>query len=318
MKIAVFGAGGVGGYFGGRLAHAGRDVTFIARGEHLRAMKRDGLIVDSVHGHFTLHPAQATDNPEEIGPVDYVVVAVKNYHLQAALDPMAPLVGSDTTLVPLLNGVQAPSILAERFGRERTIGGLCAVISEIAEPGRIAQHSQVQQIVIGELDQQRSERVERLVRAWQEAGVNAVHADDIEAAMWSKFLLIASWGGVSSLARVTVGEILAHEATRELYFAALHEVARLGRARGVNLDQDAVAQRIGFTEKLEPDSTTSMQRDVEAVRPFELEAFSGAIVRMAAEAGVKVPVHRAIYALLLPALKRALGEHSSQHWAASS
>lgn len=306
MKIAVFGTGGVGGYFGGRLAHAGRDVTFIARGEHLRAMKRDGLRVKSVHGDFTVEPVPATDDPGSIGSVDYVIVAVKNYQLEDALEPMAPLVGPETTLVPLLNGVQAPSILAERFGQERTIGGLCAVISEIAEPGRIRQHSQVQQVVIGELDQQRSKRVERLVRAWQEAGVDAVHADDIEAAMWSKFLLIASWGGVSSLARATVGEILDRGATREVYFEALHEVARLARARGVDLDHDVVAQRIEFTEKLEPDSTTSMQRDVEAGRPFELEAFSGAIVRMAADAGVKVSVHRTIYALLLPALKRAL------------
>jgi 2-dehydropantoate 2-reductase len=275
---------------------------------HPLATKRNGLLADIAHANLSAHPAYAIDHPGSIGPVHSLIPAVHIHQYDYAFEPMSPLLGSDATLVPLPNGVQAPSILAERFGQERTIGGLCAVISEIAAPGRITQHSQVQQVVIGELDKQRSSRVERLVEAWQQAGVDAVHADDIEAAMWSKFLLIASWGGVSSLARATVGEILGREATREVYFEALHEVARLARARGVDLDHDVVAQRIEFTEKLEPDSTTSMQRDVEAGRPFELEAFSGAIVRMAADAGVKVSVHRTIYALLLPALKRALKE----------
>lgn len=305
MEIAVFGTGGVGGYFGGRLAQAGHDVSFIARGEHLEAMQRSGLQVDSAQGDFKVDPVKATDDPSEIGPVEYVVVAVKNYQLKEALDPMAALVGPETTLVPLLNGVEAPSILADRFGRERAIGGLCAIISEIAEPGHIAHHSQVHQVVIGELDGERTERVERLAQAWQEAGVEAVHADDIQSAMWSKFLLIASWGGVSSLARATVGEILEQDETRLLYVDALEEVERLARARGVDLPEDVVAQRVQFVEELEPDSTTSMQRDVESGRPFELAAFSGAIVRMAAERDVSVPVHRALYALLLPALQRA-------------
>ncbi len=305
MEIAVFGTGGVGGYFGGRLAQSGHAVGFIARGEHLEAMKRNGLRVESVHGDFALDPVEVTDNPLDIGEVEYVIVAVKNYQLMNALDPMAALVGPETTLVPLLNGVEAPTILADRFGDGRVIGGLCAIISEIAEPGRIAHHSQVHQVVIGELDGERTERVERLVQAWQETGVEAVHADDIHSAMWSKFLLIASWGGVSALSRATVGEILEQDETRLLYVNALEEVERLAKARGVALPEEAVGKRVQFVEDLEPDSTTSMQRDVEAGRPFELEAFSGAIVRMAADQEVSVPVHRALYALLLPALQRA-------------
>ena len=171
MKIAVFGTGGVGGYFGGLLAHTGHEVTFIARGEHLRAILRGGLRVKSVNGDFTIHPAQATDMPAHVGAVDYVVVAVKAYSLKTAAPQIRPLVGSETTVVPLLNGVDAHEHLIEALGPVPVVGGLCSLVSLIEAPGVIRQESKLQRVVVGELDRRKSERVERLV----EAGFEAVH-----------------------------------------------------------------------------------------------------------------------------------------------
>ncbi len=302
MQIAVFGAGGVGGYFGGLLAHAGHDVTFIARGDHLRAIQSGGLRVASVHGDFHVQPAQASDDPAAVGPVEALIVALKSYHLRAAVPTMAPLVGRETTVAPLLNGVEAPDILAEALGAERVVGGFCSVVSYIEAPGHIRQESQMRDVVLGELDGRPSERVQRLVAAFAEAGAEALQADDIRAAMWDKFLFIASLGGVSALARADLGQIRDEPETWRLFTAALEETAAVAQAIGVILAPDAVERRLAFGAGLEATMTTSMQRDVADGRRFELEAFSGAIVRMARETGVQVPVHEAIYALLRPAL----------------
>lgn len=306
LKIAVFGAGGVGGYFGALLAQVGHQVHFIARGPHLQAMREGGLKILSPHGDFTLQPVEVTEWPGEIGPVEYLIVAVKHYQLGEALAALPPLVGQGTTVVPLLNGVDAHEILAEALGREYVIGGLCSIVSMIESPGVIRQESQLRRIVLGELDRSPSERVERLVRAWQETGVEAIHAEDIHAAIWSKFLFIASFGGISSLSRANAGEMLAVPETRELLRRAMAEVAMLAIARGVSLPEDAVDRAMALLEGFEPTATSSMQRDVEAGRPFELEAFSGTIARLGASSGVPTPIHSALYALLRPALDRAM------------
>lgn len=302
LRAAVFGTGGVGGYFGAKLAQAGHDVTFIARGDHLAAIRQDGLRVKSVHGDFSIQPAKATDDSAEVGPVDYVIVAVKNYQLTEALPDIAALVEGETMVVPLLNGVEAADTLAERIDSSRILGGFCVVFSEIDAPGVIRQKSEVHRVVIGELGGPVSPRVQRLVDAWNEAGVEAIASDDIQAAMWDKFVFIASLSGVTSLTRSTVDEALAQPATRAFCRQALAEAAQIGRARGVALADDVVERRLRFAEGLEPGATTSMQRDVTGGHKFELEAFSGALVRMADAVEIDAPAHRAIYALLLPAL----------------
>jgi len=307
LRLAVFGAGGVGGYFGGLLAHAGHDVHFIARGDHLRAMQLHGLQVRSPHGNFLVHPVPATGTPEDIGPVAYLIVALKHYHLEASVHRMRPLVDPLTTVVPLLNGVTAHEILAEALGREHVIGGLSSIVSMIESPGVIRQESQLRRVELGELDGSPSERIERLVRAWQETGVDGLHAEDIHAAMWSKFLFIASFGGVSALSRANAGQILALPETRDIFHQAMTEVATLAIARGIRLPEDAVDQGMAMLEGFEATATSSMQRDVQAGRPFELEAFSGTIARMSASLGIATPVHSAMYALLRPALDRAIG-----------
>lgn len=306
LKIAVVGSGGVGGYFGGLLAHAGHDVCFVARGDHLAALQSRGLTVKSVHGDFSVQPAQATDDPASIGAVDYVIVGVKHYSLASAGRDVAKLVGPETTVVPLLNGIDAHEVLESHVPQRALIGGLCSVVSMIESPGVIRQESQFRSVVVGELDHHRSDRVERLVQAWQEAGASTTQADDIHVAMWNKFIFIASYGGVGALARANAGEIQASPETRQLIVEAAHEVEAVARAEGVNLAPDASDRAIGFFDNLGPKSTSSMQRDVVAGLKFELEAFSGTIVRRGQTNGVPTPVHRMINALLLPALKRAM------------
>jgi 2-dehydropantoate 2-reductase len=307
MKIAVFGTGGVGGYFGGLLANAGRNIAFVARGEHLIAMRERGLRVKSPHGDFRLEEVMATDNPGEIGPVDYLIVAVKHYQLEEAIAHMGPLIEAQTVIVPLLNGVDAHEILLASLGSGVVVGGLCSVSSLLEAPGVIRQESQLRRIVVGELDRRPGPRLQRLVDTWRECGVEVVHSSDIFKDIWTKFLFIASFGGVSSLARANSGEILRVPQTRALLLEAMREIEALAHARGILLAHDVVDQAMRLLENFEPTTTSSMQRDVAGGGQFELEAFSGAVVRLAEEHGRKVPVHRAIYALLRPALDRAAG-----------
>jgi 2-dehydropantoate 2-reductase len=307
MKIAVFGTGGVGGYFGGLLAIAGHEVTFIARGEHLQAIREKGLAVHSINGDFHISPAQATGNPKEVGVADYVIISVKHYHLAEAVSQVHPLVGPQTTVVPLLNGVGAHEILAAELGPENVVGGLCSLVTMIKAPGVIRQPSKLRRVVVGELDHRKSTRVDKLVRAWADCGAEAIHAEDIHAAMWTKFVFIASFGGVTSLARGNAGEVRTIPETRALFVEAMREIEALARARGVNLSPDVVENSLALTDNFEPEATSSMQRDVEDGNMFELEAFSGTVVRLGEEWGVPTPVHRMIYGLLRPTLLRARG-----------
>ena len=306
MKIAILGTGGVGGYFGALLARAGHDVTFIARGPHLMAIKKLGLSIKSPHGDFMIHPATVTDSPKDIGTVDYVIVAVKHYQLSAAVSSLPALIDQGTTVVPLLNGIDAHEQIIQVVGPRSVIGGYCSLVSMIEAPGIIRHETQLHRLELGELDGEKTERVENLIQAWKSCGVEAIHADDIFVAMWTKFLFISSFGGVSSLCRVTLGEIIEASQTRELFVQAMEEVKQLALKQGIALAADIVQSTMSFVEGVEPSATSSMQRDVAAGNPFELEAFSGTIARLGRKHGVQTPVHDAIYGLLLPALKRAL------------
>jgi 2-dehydropantoate 2-reductase len=306
MRIAVFGVGGVGGYFGGLLAQAGHEVTFLARGDHLRAIQSEGLRVRSVHGDFHVHPARAVEDPSHASPLDYVIVAVKHYHLAGALPSLQRLASPGVTYVPLLNGVDAHEHLSTAVPRQAVVGGLCSIVSMIEAPGVIRQVSQLRQVTLGELEGGPSERVERLVEAWRSQGVDARQTEDIRAALWAKLVFIASFGGISSLARASAGEIRGVAPLRELFEMAMAEIEAVARGLGIRLENDVVARALHMVDGLEAEATPSMQRDVLAGRPFELEAFSGTVVRKGQEAGVPTPVHRAIYALLLPALERAM------------
>lgn len=298
MRVAVFGTGGVGGYFGGRLAQAGNDVTFIARGEHLRAIKTSGLRVDSVAGDFVIFPAKATDDVKEVGQVELVVVGVKAWQVREAAAAMKPLVGPTTTVLPMQNGVDAASQLVEQLGPEAVIGGLCRIVSFVVGPGHIRHAGYNASIIIGELDNRRTDRIARIEQVFKQAGVEISVAPDIQIALWTKFLFIASFSGVGAIANAPAGVIRKDPKWRALMRNAMEEIYNLAHARGVKLPEDSIQTVMAGVDSLTEDATSSMQRDIAAGKPSELESQNGAVVRMARETGVDVPTHTLIYETL--------------------
>jgi 2-dehydropantoate 2-reductase len=302
MRIAIFGAGGVGGYFGARLAQAGESVVFIARGAHLDAIRREGLRVESPLGFVTLRPASATDEPAAVGAVDAVLVCVKTWQVAEAAKAMRPLLGTDTFVVPLLNGVEAADQLAAVIGDDRVLGGLCKIMSYVAAPGRIRHAGVDPRVEFGERGKPRSARVEALARAFEKAiGLSMGTPEDIEAALWAKFLFITPLSGVGAVTRRPAGVLRRVPETRRMLEAAMREVFEVGRARGVRLRDDSVAETMEYVDGLPEETTASMQRDILEGRPSELESQNGAVVRLGKERGVAVPVNECLYASLLPA-----------------
>jgi len=301
MKFAVFGAGGVGGYFGGRLAQAGHDVTFIARGEHLAAITESGLRVDSIGGDFVVNPAKATDSPQSIGEVDCVIVATKAWQLAESIEKLKPLVGERTMILPLLNGIEHMDLLLDAFGRERVLGGLCRISSFVAGPGHITHVGVKPFISFGELDHTESERVGQLKGIFSALdGMDVEVPADIHVAMWGKFILICSTSGVGAVTRQPFGIIRNIPESRAILKTSIEEAVSVGRAKDVNLPSDMVdgiMRRVdGFPESM----VASMQKDIMEGRPSELEAQTGAVLRMGRELGVPTPTHEFIYASLLP------------------
>jgi 2-dehydropantoate 2-reductase len=306
MKIAVIGAGGVGGFFGGRLAKAGHDVTFIARGRTLEALRARGLRVESIEGDFDLNPIPATDDPAAVGPVDAVLIAVKAWQLPDAARAALPLLGPDTVVVPLQNGIDAPEQLRAILPETNVVGGLCAIVSFVVEPGHIRHAGAKPLVAFGELDgRSSSPRLEALKQAFADAGINVEIPPDIRRSMWTKLLFIAPVSAIGALTRVPIGAWRTHVETRALADAACREIIALAAARGTDLGADAVERTMERFDMLPPESTSSLQRDVMAGLPSELEAQIGAIVRMAREEGVPAPVMGTMYACLAPGARSA-------------
>jgi 2-dehydropantoate 2-reductase len=305
MRIAIFGTGGAGGYFGARLAAAGEDVAFIARGAHLAAMRAHGLRVESILGDVHVHPARATDRPGEIGAVDWVICGVKAWQVGEAAEAMRPLIGERTAVLPLQNGVEAAQELTRVLGAEPVVGAAAWIAAQVAAPGLVRHVAVEPRIALGELDGRASPRVQALHAALVRAGVRAEIAADIQAVLWSKLAFIAAVSGVGAVTRVPVGEARAVPETRALLVAALEEAAAVARAHGVGVARDLVVGTLAFIDGLAPHTTASMQRDIEAGRPSELEAQNGALVRLGRAKGVPTPTHAFLYASLLPLERRA-------------
>ena len=300
MKIAVVGAGGVGGYFGGRLAQAGIDTTFIVRGATLEALRDRGLIVESVLGDFKLDRVQATDDPATVGPVDAVLLAVKAWQIPEAAASARPMVGPDTMIVPLENGIDAPEVLARTFGAHNVLAGLCAIVSFIVRPGHIRHAAFEPVVMFGELDNRRTARVDRLLAAFERAGVKAEVPQDIRRSMWTKFLFIAPMSGIGALTRVPVGVWRSSPEVRAIATSILEEMCAVATAEGIDLGPDPVRKTWERYDALAPTSTASMQRDIMEGKPSELDAQLGAVVRLAGDRGVPVPVTSLVYHALLP------------------
>jgi 2-dehydropantoate 2-reductase len=309
VRIAVFGTGAVGGYFGGRLAQSGEEVVFIARGEHLAAIRRHGLVVTSVSGDFAVQPARATDDPSAAGPVDVVLLGVKAWQVPQAAQAMRPLVGPRSFIVPLQNGIEVPDRLVDVFGAKHVLGGLCRIMAYVVAPGHIQHAGAEPYIAFGELDASTSERAERLRQAFARSqGVRAEIPPDIRIAMWSKFLFIAALSGVGSVTRAPIGVIRGQPESRRMLRQALEEIHAVALAHGIALPSDSVEKTLAFVDSLPADGTASMQRDIIQGRPSELGSQVGAVVRLGQATGVDVPLHRFIYSALLPLERRARGE----------
>jgi 2-dehydropantoate 2-reductase len=304
MRIAVFGTGGVGGYFGGRLAQAGEDVTFIARGEHLRAIKANGLRIDSTGGDFMIYPARATDDVSEVGETDLVIIGVKAWQVPEAARAIKPIVGSNTTVLPLQNGVDAVSQLVDELGSDKVIGGLCRIVSFVVEPGHVRHAGFKPTIIIGELDNRRTDRILKIDQVFKRAGLDITIAADIQAALWTKFLFIASFSGIGAMANAPAG-VVRKDPWRTQMLKAMEEIYTLAHARGVNLPPDSVETVMASVDALPEDATSSMQRDIAAGKPSELESQNGAVVRMARESGIDVPTNSLIYETLKPSEEKA-------------
>ena len=301
MRIAVFGTGGVGGYFGGRLAEAGEDVIFISRGPHLKALREHGLCVESTKGNFSLPLVQATDDPRDVNDIDIIMLCVKCWQVPEAIEGIRPLVGSNTCILPMENGVDTPGQLAAEFGWKHVIGGVCGIVSFIAKPGLIRHIAYEPFVTFGEWDNRPSDRVNKLSQAFQRcSGLIVNTPPDIQAAMWSKYILIASWSGIGAVSRVPIGVIRNQPGTRALLRATMEEIKNVARAQRINLSEDIVDKTLAILDSVEYDGTASMQRDMMEGRYSELEAQTGALVRMGKEVGVLTPINNMIYYCLRP------------------
>jgi 2-dehydropantoate 2-reductase len=300
MRIAVMGAGGVGGYYGGLLARAGHDVTFIARGPHLEALRRKGLQVYSVHGDFTVAPAQATDTPAEVGPVDLLLVCVKTPDTEHAASRCRSLVATHTSVVSLQNGIDAAERLGSVLGAEHIVGGVTWISSVIESPGVIRQLSQFRRVVVGELDGRITARVQAIAEALGGAGATAEVTDDVLKVLWTKFVFIASISGLGCLTRLETGAYRDVPETRALLVGLAGEVEAVARASGVPLEPDVVQQTIAMVDGMAPHIKPSIQRDVEAGRRSELESMIGVIGRRGRTLGVATPISDMVYAVVLP------------------
>ena len=300
MRIAIMGAGGVGSYFGARLAASGEDVTFISRGRHLSALREHGMSLKSPRGDLRLEKVVATDDPSTVGTVDDVLVTVKLYDLENACDVIAPMVGPATMIVPVQNGVSAVDMMCSGIDREHLVGGLVFIASFVVAPGEVEHKTELHRLVFGEIDGSLSDRVLAFRDAGQKAGVDAEASEDIELDLWTKFALLGGISPVTGLSRQSIGTIMADKDLWELARRSISEVVAVGRAKGIAFAPDVVEETLAINARFKPDAKNSMLLDLEAGKPLENEWISGQIVRLGRELGIPTPVHETAYAALKP------------------
>lgn len=300
MRIAVIGVGGVGGYFGGLLAAAGADVVFVARGAHLKALQENGLSIESSVRPLSGVKVRASDDPASLGgPVDLVLVAVKLWDTDAALEAARPLVGEHTAIVSLQNGIEAVDKVSGAYGAARTLGGVAMIAAIIDRPGVIKHTGNLARMQLGELQGGGSQRLSDFAAIAQAAGVDLVIPTDIHRAIWEKYVFLASFSGITALTRSAIGPILAEPQTRALFLAALEEACAVARAQGVALADDHAARTLAATEKMPAGTKSSMLGDLERGNRLELPWLSGTVARLGGTLGVATPSHGFINTALL-------------------
>lgn len=317
MRIAITGTGGVGGYYGGLLSQKGQEVIFIARGKHLQAIREKGLRVKSVHGDFLILPAIATDNPAEVGPVDLILFTTKTYDTDIAAQAIKPMIGQDTVVLPLQNGIDAAERIGAYVGMEHMVGGVTWLSAAIEAPGVIGQYSKFRRVVVGEFDGRITARLKTIYKTLQETGIEVEMSDDILKVLWTKFVFISSVSALGSLTRATIGEYREIPETRDVLIETIKEVTAVAQGRGVKLEEDVVEKTLDFIDNATPDMKTSMQRDVEAGRTSELESMIGVVPILGKENKVSTPVMRLAYAVLKPGYLKARKAGSALYSASS-
>src|SRR5215218_895541 len=299
VRIAVMGSGGVGGYFGARLAKGGADVTFIARGAHLAAMREHGLSIESAHAPLTLHKVNATDDPSTIGPVGLVLFAVKLWDTKAAARSLLPIMRPDTAIISLQNGVHKDDMLRAVFADAAVMGGVGYMATTIVRPGVIGQTGTMQRMIFGEFDGRRSPRAEYLLAASQAGGIDAEISPDIRRAIWEKYVFLVGLSGATTAMRMPLGPIRDNPQSRAFLLELMRETVAVGRAKGVALPEDYAEQRLVFADTLPTDMTSSMHHDLQRGRPLELRWLSGGVIELGAAAGVPTPANRAVNDILM-------------------
>ena len=299
MKIAVIGAGGVGGYFGGKLAQAGNDVTFVARGRHLDAVLGGGLRIESGLGNVVVR-AKATRDVASIGPVDVAMLCVKLWDVESTAPLLAPLVAQGGVVIPFQNGVESHEILQRVLGHEHVLGGVAYIAATIREPGVIAHTGTMARLTVGAFDPPLAPKAETFAAACQAAGIDCSVAPDIRVALWKKYVFLAAMSGWTSLARSPIGVIRSDPDLRAAMGAAMREIVAVGRARGVDVGDDFVDKQLAFMDTLPEAMRSSMLNDLTAGNRLEAPWLSGGVARMAKEAGIAAPVNATLYAALKP------------------
>lgn len=305
MNIVIYGTGGVGGYFGTRLVQSGNNVTFIARGKQLEAIKENGLKLKSIKGDYLVKPTNATENIEDVKEIDLVLICVKTWQLAEVSEKIKPVLGANTMVISLLNGVENVAILCKVIPKKHVLGGLCKVISKIEDYGVINHISYEPTIIFGELNNEKTKRATLLKKILEDAGIKTELSKDIQIDIWTKFLFISTISAIGALTRATIGEMIAIPEIKKMMYKTAEEIATIAKAKGVNLPEDTVENQFKIIENQPYDATSSLQRDVLEGKPSELKSQNGAIVKMGIELGIPTPVNSFIYYSLLPQENKA-------------
>jgi len=299
MRFAILGSGAVGGYYGAKLARVGHDVTFVARGAHLEAMKRDGLTIENEpQGAIHVDNVRASDDPAALGPADLVIVSVKLWDTESAARSIKPIVGPDTAVLSLQNGVIKDEILRREFPERSVMGGVAYVASHISRPGVIHQTGTMQRVIVGEYDGRISERAKKLHEALARSGVTAELSGDVRRSIWEKFVFLVGLSATTTTMRRPLGAVRENPRSRAFLLEVMREVVRVGRAQGVALPEDFADQRLAFADTLPYDMTSSMAHDLERGNPLEVEWLSGGVVKLGSQAGVPTPANESVCAIL--------------------
>ena len=299
MKITIIGTGGVGGYFGGKIAKAGYDVTFVARGEHLKAIQKNGLIVKSILGDFKLDRVKATDRINDIGAMELIIIGVKAWQVKEVANELKSIVKRKTIVLPLQNGVLATDELKEQISGDNVISGLCRIMSKIESPGVINHFGIEPTIVFAEVDNSKTERIQTIKELFDKSGINSKISNDINSDLWKKFISICA-SGLLAVTKTTYGELRELKETRQMMIDLLTEIYQLSQKIGIQIEHDFLDKTISFIDSFPYDSTGSLTRDVWEGKPSEIDYQNGTVVKLGQKFGIDTPINRFIYNCILP------------------